>query len=154
MNIPVSLTENERLLSFAVELPPGKYFFADPMLLFCSDIYRYLCDGTDVIPGVYHITDIKFALNHTGFFEGTYHDTTHNTIYQIISGSLCLIPSYLCSDMTDQQVSTIGKVFSFDHEVLFYSDGNGYFEILSTDIHYDLDTRLDDSVSFDEDYDY
>ena len=141
-----------QMTSFLYELPSGTYCIGDPLLLLQNS---YLIDE-DIcpLPGVYTcpVSFRKYIFGYTGFIEGYYQDAESKT-YIIQNGLLGLIPVELCDPYKIQQ---FGHVKYYAAPILFYTDGTGYFEIVSSNDTSVFDTRINIELlqKEDEDYDY
>ena len=95
-----------------------------------------------------------YAFHYTGFIEGHYKDAKQEVTYTIESGILGMFPIAFCDE---NLVNLYGCTLYFSDPVIFYSSGKGYFEILSTNYSYIIDTRMEDLEvlkASEEDYDY
>lgn len=138
----------EKDFSFVCELPPGSYYLGDPTTVLNVEI-----DFDNMLPGIYNVNHMSLAFNYTGFMEGSCNDTTKNITYKIENGIFGMIPLAFCNTTI---LDLYGKKVYYQDPIVFYSDGKGYFEILSTNYSYTLDTRVDPCVlkQSEEDYDY
>jgi len=134
-------------LSFVCELPPGPYFLGDPTTVLKDEI-----DFDNLLPGVYDVNHMSFAFNYTGFMEGSYNDvSSRHVTYKIENGIFGMVPYAFCNTTL---LELYGKKEYYHDPVVFYSDGKGYFEILSTNYSYILDMRVDPLVLRQEEEDY
>lgn len=131
------------------ELHPGSYCIGDPSLLLKTEYIP--SEDMWESPGIYHHSLFSYAYGYTGFVEGSYQDTQFT--YPIVHGVLGMIPSNLCDP---ERMEKNGYRVYYPDPIHFYTNGVGYFEILSTNYTYILDTRVNTEQlqKEDEDYDY
>lgn len=136
-------------LSLMCELPSGMYYIGDPTLVLNREL-----DIDKQSPALYERDHYMYAFDYTGFVEGRYKDAKHEVTYTIESGILGMFPSAFCDI---ELVKLYGCSSYFSDPIMFYSSGKGYFEILSTNYSYIIDTRMEDLdvlKASEEDYDY
>lgn len=133
-------------------IPPGKYYLGDPELLMDRDTFYALFD---VIPeiGVYELDTGRMLLDYCGFIEGTCNDSMKKE-YTLYSGVFGLIPFNACSDIGVKDALAIGRIVYIEEPGTFHTDGNGFFEIVTSSERIVLDTQVDDlDETREEDYD-